>query len=159
MRLLALDQSSHITGWAIFEDGDLVDCGKFEVSGETGQRLVQVKEEVVSLVENNQINKVIFENIQLQNNVVNNVNTFKVLSMIFGVIMEQLEEENIPYEVIGSSTWKSALGIKGKARADQKRAAQKYVLDTYKVKASQDTCDAICIGACALKTEGRDWSS
>jgi len=44
--------------------------------------------------------------------------------MVFGVVLEWVEEENIPYEIVPSSTWKSKLNIKGRARADQKRAAQ-----------------------------------
>ena len=90
----------------------------------------------------------------------NNVATYKTLAMVFGVILEQLEEEEIPYEIVSSSTWKSKLGIKGRARAEQKRAAQQQVLDHYKVKASQDTCDAICIGASVLTTPvDHDWSN
>jgi hypothetical protein len=60
------------------------------------------------------------------------------------------------------------LGIKGRARAEQKCNAQQFVLDTYNVKAIQDTCDAICIGTHILRhpgqgtktnpEEGFDWS-
>ena len=85
--------------------------------------------------------------------------TYKNLAMVFGVILEYLEEENISYEIVPSSTWKSKLGIKGRTRPEQKKAAQQYVLDTYKVKASQDTCDAICIGASTFIKDGHDWSN
>lgn len=160
MTLLALDQSSRISGWAIFKDGELEDCGKFELTGEIGRRLVDLKEEIISLVEKQEVTKIAFEDIQLQGNVMNNVATYKTLAMVFGVVMEQAEEENIPYEVVPSSTWKSKLGIKGRARAEQKRAAQEWVINTYKVKPSQDTCDAICIGASILRTpQDHDWSN
>ena len=160
MTLLALDQSSRISGWAIFKDGELEDCGKFEITGEIGRRLVDLKEEIISLVEKQEVTKIAFEDIQLQGNVMNNVATYKTLAMVFGVVMEQAEEENIPYEVVPSSTWKSKLGIKGRARAEQKRAAQEWVVNTYKVKPSQDTCDAICIGASILRTpQDHDWSN
>lgn len=160
MTLLALDQSSRISGWAIFKDGELEDCGKFELTGEIGRRLVDLKEEIISLVEKQEVTKIAFEDIQLQGNVMNNVATYKTLAMVFGVVMEQAEEENIPYEVVPSSTWKSKLGIKGRARAEQKRAAQEWVVNTYKVKPSQDTCDAICIGASILRTpQDHDWSN
>ena len=156
---LALDQSSRITGWAVFEDGSLHDCGKFELTGEVGERLVKFREEVLDLIIEYEIDEIAFEDIQLQGNVANNVTTFKTLAMIFGVITELCEEKNIPYKIVHSQTWKSALGIKGKSRAEQKKAAQAYVLDTYQVKASQDTCDAICIGASVVETsKGFDWS-
>jgi Holliday junction resolvasome RuvABC endonuclease subunit len=87
------------------------------------------------------------EDIQMQGNVVNNVQTFKVLAEVFGVVSELLVEMKIPQSAVLASSWKSALGIKGRARAEQKQNAQKWVVDTYSVKPTQDECDAICIGA------------
>jgi len=55
----------------------------------------------------------------------------------------------VPHTLIHSSTWKSALSIKGRSRPEQKRAAQQYVVNIYhmdKKKPTQDECDAICIG-------------
>lgn len=89
----------------------------------------------------------------MQGNITNNVQTFKVLSEVFGVILETVRELNIDYDIVPSVTWKSTLGIKGRTRPEQKRNAQQYVLDTYKVKAIQDTCDAICIGAHILSNK------
>jgi hypothetical protein len=75
------------------------------------------------------------------------------------VLTETFEELNIPYQIVYSSSWKSTLRIKGSKRVEQKRNAQKYVLENYGVKATQDTCDAICIGTHILKPdEGFDWS-
>ena len=67
----------------------------------------------------------------MQGNVTNNVQTFKVLSEVFGVILETVRELNIDYDIVPSVTWKSTLGIKGRTRPEQKRNAQQYVLDTY----------------------------
>jgi hypothetical protein len=53
------------------------------------------------------------------------------------------------------------VGIKGRARVDQKRNAQLWVNNTYNIKATQDECDAICIGAhyTNLPAEkGFDWA-
>jgi len=35
----------------VFNGASLEDCGKFEASGEIGERLVTIKEEVISLIE------------------------------------------------------------------------------------------------------------
>lgn len=91
--------------------------------------------------------QVLFEDIQLQNNILNNVQTFKILAEVFGIIEELLTEEEIPHEAILAGTWKSTLGIKGKNRAEQKRNAQQYVINTYNIKPTQDECDSICINA------------
>ena len=163
-KILALDQSSRITGWAIFDNGKLVNYGKFNaevVGANIGDRLEFIRNKIRKLIEDNQIDEVIMEDIQMQGNVVNNVQTFKVLAEVFGVISELLVEMKIPQSAVLASSWKSALGIKGRARAEQKQNAQKWVIDTYSVKPTQDECDAICIGAHRNKHTpdiGFDWA-
>lgn len=149
--LLALDQASLTSGFAVFKDGKLYDYGKFTFSDDDiAKRLVKIRNKVIELIEQYEITEVAFEDIQMQNNV-NNVQTFKTLAEVYGVILELLQEKEMKYIIISSNTWKSTLGIKGRARAEQKRNAQQFVLDTYNVKAIQDTCDAICIGTHVLK--------
>ena len=129
-KLLALDQSSRITGYSIFEDNVLIDYGKFnaEAAGTNIEtRLNFIRNKVKQLIEENNIDEVAIEDIQMQGNVANNVQTFKVLAEVFGVISELLEEMNIPQCAVLASSWKSGLGIKGRARADQKRNAHTMV--------------------------------
>lgn len=150
MRLLALDQASRTTGWAIFDDEELIDSGTFTLkSDDIGERLVDYKKHVEKLICDNDIEEVAFEDIQMQNQI-NNVQTFKVLAEIFGVTQEYLVEQGHSYHVVSSNTWKSQLNIKGKQRAEQKKNAQAYVLEHYNKKVSQDESDAICIGSCVV---------
>lgn len=150
MKLLALDQSSRTTGWAIFDNEELVDSGTFTLkSDDIGERLVDYKKHVEKLICDNDIEEVAFEDIQMQNQI-NNVQTFKVLAEIFGVTQEYLVEQGHSYHVVSSNTWKSQLNIKGKQRAEQKKNAQAYVLEHYNKKVSQDESDAICIGSCVI---------
>ena len=159
-RLLALDQSSKITGYAIFNNGKLETYGKFEFDHPNlDYRLVQIKNEILSIVQRQSITEVVYEDIQQQNNIVNNVQTFKVLAEVYGVISEALEERKIPHSTVLAATWKSFLGIKGKNRQEQKQNAQNYVVKTYGVKPTQDECDAICIGAYKSKYSANDWSN
>lgn len=97
------------------------------------------------------IEEVVLEDIQMQNNVVNNVKTFKVLAQVQGAIIKMLSELQIPHFLILASTWKSQLGIKGRARAEQKKNAQEWVIKQYEVKPTQDECDSICLGNCYIK--------
>jgi Holliday junction resolvasome RuvABC endonuclease subunit len=165
--LLAIDQASVTSGYAIFKDGKLVDYGKFTFNDDViAERLVKIRAKVLELIAEHDIDEVAFEDIQMQGNVANNVQTFKVLSEVFGVISETLQEKKMKYTVVMSGTWKSTLGIKGRTRPEQKRNAQEYVLNKYGVKAIQDVCDAICIGAHVLKrpgvgttvSDGFDWA-
>lgn len=161
MRLLALDQASRVSGWAVFEDGELYNYGKFSATQtDVGDRLHYIRKEVLSLINKFDIDEVVFEDIQLQGNVANNVATFKALAEVFGVLHELFVELKLPRTAVLSTVWKSTLGIKGKDRAAQKRAAQEWVEKTYKVKPTQDECDAICIGAHYIKKKDEvfDWS-
>lgn len=146
--ILALDQASRTSGWSVFTNGKLEAFGKITASEEDiGERLVYIKNEIKKLLEIYQPDFVLFEDIQLQSNVLNNVQTFKILAEVFGIVEELLTEEEIPHEAVLAGTWKSTLGIKGKNRAEQKKNAQQYVIDTYGVKPTQDECDAIAINA------------
>lgn len=70
---------------------------------------------------------------------------------MIGVLIELFAELKIKSSAVLASSWKSALGIKGRARADQKRAAQTFVQDKYNIKLTQDESDAVCIGLYATQ--------
>lgn len=156
-RLLALDQSSRITGYAIFVGENLVAHGSINLTEEdVGQRLVLIRKEVTKLIHKYNINEIAFEDIQMQASVGNNVQTFKILAEVFGVILMLCTELKINYTIVSSNTWKSTLKIKGKKRSEQKQDAQRYVLEKYGIKAIQDTVDAICIGAHMIANPGKN---
>ena len=161
MRVLALDQASRTSGWAIFIDGKLSAYGKFTADhNDVGDRLHFIRSKVNSLIDEYDIDEVVFEDIQLQGNVANNVATFKALAEVFGGLYELFVMLKMPRTAVLSTVWKSTLGIKGKDRPAQKKAAQAWVEKTYGVKPTQDECDAICIGAHYVnnKVEVFDWS-
>lgn len=149
MKILALDQASKTSGYSIWENNKLIDYGKFTFEDDDiGYRLVRIRNKVKHLIESNKIDYVIMEDIQVQQN---NVQTFKVLAEVFGVIYELITEMGVPSHAVLASVWKSVVGIKGRARAEQKRNAQQHVIDTYGIKATQDESDAICIGEYYIK--------
>lgn len=157
-RLLALDQASKVTGWAIFEDGELKSYGKISLDDpNTDIRLVQLRQSIQTLVADYNIDEVIFEDIQQQNNVANNVQTFKVLAEVYGVVSELLQEIQIPHSTVLAASWKSTLGIKGRTRAEQKKNAQLYVEQNYGIHVIQDIADAVCIGTHHIKKNKCAW--
>ena len=157
-RLLALDQASKVTGWAIFEDGELKSYGKISLDDpNTDTRLVQLRQDIQTLVADYNIDEVIFEDIQQQNNVANNVQTFKVLAEVYGVVSELLQEIQIPHSTVLAASWKSTLGIKGRTRAEQKKNAQLYVEQNYGIHVIQDIADAVCIGTHHIKKNKCAW--
>lgn len=158
MKLLALDQASRTSGFAVFEDDKLIKYGKFTFEdSDFGIRLMKIRNKVKSLIDEFSVDKVVFEDIQLQDN----VDTFKKLAEVFGVIFELVTELDIPHEAILASSWKSTLKIKGAKRPEQKKNAQLWVVENYNIKPTQDECDAICIGVHAIRNKPAavfDWS-
>lgn len=151
MKVLALDQSSRVTGYAIFDNNQLVTSGTFVTDDERiGHRLLEIRNRIQSMVSNYNIDYLVFEEIQLQQQ---GVTTYKVLAQVLGICEELATELNIPYTIVPSVTWKSTLGIKGKGRTEQKKNAQSFVVNTYNKKVTQDESDAICIGTHFINTQ------
>ena len=149
-RLLAFDQATRTTGFAIFEDDHFIDVNKFTLTDEDiGNRLVKFRDKVIRLIKDNNINKVAMEEIQLQQN----VDTFKKLAMVYGTLLEIICELELPYEIISSNTWKSKCKIKKQGRSSEKKQAQSFVTNLYGIKVTEDESDAICIGYCSLNTK------
>ena len=159
MRILALDQSSRVSGWAVFDGDTLIEYGKFDVSSiyELGERLHQIRLKVKNLIDKYEVDKVILEDIYMDGQRVNNVQTFKALAEVFGVLYELCIDINKPVDAVLAGTWKSGLGVKGKTRTEQKRSAQAWAQSHYNVKATQDESDAVCIGAYAARANINNW--
>ena len=152
-RVIALDDATVVTGWAIYDDKKLVDYGKIElIQQDTIERISKMHQWLINMIDNWKPDYVAIEDIQLQNFTGKNgygnpaVTTYKVLAQLQGVLLVTCYEKNIPCFVIHAATWRAHCKIKAKNRADQKRAAQLYVQNKYDVHATQDEADAICIG-------------
>lgn len=162
--VLALDQSSHTTGYAIFKNGNPVEVSHFDAVGaDLGARLVWIKSKVLSLVQEHEIDEVIFEDIQLQDingNRTAGIKTFKILAEVFGVIEETLTEAKIKHSAVAPIVWKATFKIAGKGRTKEKALAQQTVLSSYGLKCTEDEADACLIGAHYVKkqTSEFDWS-
>lgn len=142
-RIIALDNATHITGWAIFDDIKLVSYGKYTVkSEETSDRILEMGDWLVNLLQQWEPDTIVLEDIQQQSN----VSTFKVLAKLQGVLEYISKKNNADYYIIPPATWKSNAGVKGKSRADQKKSAQLIVQKLYNIQATQDECDAILLG-------------
>jgi hypothetical protein len=51
-RILALDQATHISGYAVFSNKELIDYGSFEAIGEYDiERSAQIKQWLISLID------------------------------------------------------------------------------------------------------------
>ena len=158
-KLLALDQATRTTGYSVLEDERLVKVNHFTLDNpDMGVRLHQFKKKIIQLIQENQINQVAFENIMLQAGVKENAQTFKKLAEIYGVLEELCTDLQLPYQVFYPTEWKATFGIAGKGRNIEKQQAQKYILDNYGLKCTQDEADAACIGLHASKKMDYNWA-
>lgn len=159
--IIALDQSTQITGYAIFQDKDLIAHGVFSPSGDYEHRIVKLRQWLLDKLEPLKPNvEVYFEDIQLQDLGRGNigVTTFKKLAHVQGALMVTCIEENIPYTIVPAATWRKTCGVKGRVRSEYKPAAQVHVLEKYGIQATEDEADAICIGEHGVKNFSLDWS-
>ena len=155
--LLSLDQSSHISGYAVFNNNELITYGHINQNEQDiGKRLKGLRQKIIEFIEQYEINEVAFEDIQLQGNVTNNITTFKTLAEVFGVVQELCAELNMKYSVVHSQTWKSTLHIGGRTRAEQKKQSQLYAQTMYDITPTPDEADAICIGAHIIKNANKN---
>lgn len=146
MKILAFDQASRISGYSVFEDGKLLEYGHWEcVQSDFGKRIVTICEKVTNLIKKHNPDKVLFENIQKEDNLA----TFQKLAWVQGAMILSLNQLNVPYEIIYPSEWRSVLNFlkdNGKNRDTQKKIAKDWVFKTTGFKCTEDESDAICIG-------------
>ncbi len=147
-KLLALDQSSQVTGYTILDNGKIITVSHFECTGDLGDRLVKFRNKVINLIKEYNIDEVVFEDIQLQD--VNGsketgIKTFKVLAEVFGIMHELCCEIKMPYTAILPIKWKAHFKIAGKGRTQEKKMAQEYTLKNYGIQCTEDEADSLCI--------------
>jgi len=145
-RVLALDQSTKITGYSIFDDKELIYYGIFEAEESNNEILrdIQVKEWLVSVIKNWEPELVGLEGIQYQANF--GVTTFETLARLQGILMGTLCELNIPYKICPTPTWRAHCGVKGRTRIEKKRSMKELVKKWFDVQITDDEADAIGIG-------------
>lgn len=156
--LLALDQSTKISGYAFFEDGKLKNYGHLSFSGDYVIRIHHLKNWLLQVINDNKDNnlKIIIEDIQLQSkeeSEFQNALTFKRLAQVQGVLLETFVENGISYDIISPATWRKNCNIKSRKRENQKKEAQQLVNEKFNIDATEDEADAICIGLSVIQEE------
>lgn len=145
-RILALDNATHQTGFAIFENQELIEHGvKNSSKNKTAlERITEMKQWLVSSIDVCEIDFIGLEGVQLQRG---NPQTLITLAKLLGALeVAAFEKTGRNPSVVSASSWKSFSKIKGKNRQQQKENAQKMVKKLYGMVVSQDAADAILLG-------------
>lgn len=161
MTILALDLSSKSTGWAIFENKQLLDHGCITSASQDLIKRIHIMSDGVNdiLLKYPNIKTVIAEEVRPEGGYgVGNQKTHKALMWLQAAIAFLLHDNysKVNLEYTYPSSWRAQLGIKngrGIKRTSLKEADIAFVKDKYNINVNDDEADAICIGLAYLKED------
>lgn len=150
IRILTLDQATHKTGFCVFdkETKEYVAFGTVKANSkkDTPLRIHDLERWVKKAIKEYQPNLVVIEDIQYQSN--NKV--YKTLAQLQGVLINACIEENVPYKIVPSVTWKRKAGINQVNRTADKKASMTLASKVVGENVHEDTADAICMALSEL---------
>ena len=154
MYLLSLDLSTKSSGWAVFNNGELIDDGCITASStDLIKRIKKMTDELqISALNKYEIGKVIVEEVRPEGGYgVGNQKTHKALMWLQAAVAFMLHDNypTVELEYIYPSSWRASLGIKngrGIKRQTLKEADIEFVKTKYRINVNDDVADAICIG-------------
>lgn len=152
MTILAFDQSTKISGYSLFIDGEYAECGCIDLHKikDTSERVRAMGVELCKIIEKYNPDKVVIEEVAQQSNPL----TLKLLARIQGVIIGFCAAHNIDTYIVEPSKWRSTLRFKqgaGTKREELKAQSIQYIKNKYGLELSEDSCEAICINEAAHK--------
>ena len=146
-KILALDQSSRISGWSFFQNEQLTDYGHWtHTADDIAVRIYGLCQEIQQKIQEYQPDIVLLENIALTGG---DAQTFQKLAQVQGAILYLCRIEKIKYKIVYPNEWRKECNLlrgQDKRRNNQKKIAQEWVLNTFGKKCTEDEADAICIG-------------
>ena len=159
MKILSFDQSSRLSGWSVFEDGEYVDSGvidKHKIT-DSDKRIAEMGLEIYKKIKEANPDVCVIENIQNQSNTA----TVILLARLQGMILGYCAAHKIRTEILGPSQWRAALKYKQGAkvkREELKRQSMDYVKNNFGLMdCTEDQSEAICIGVAASKLFDDTW--
>lgn len=151
MTILALDQSTKLTGWAWYQDDQCVQYGAIDLSRneDPAGRFIAMCEAVVDLIKEVRPGFLVMEGVAFQRNAAALIE----LAQLQGVIIGACLRYQIEFYIYPPSSWRKELGFaqgKGIKREDLKRQAVAYVKELLGREEPEDVSEAVCIGAAFL---------
>lgn len=159
MKILALDQATVCTGFAIFEteSSKLIKSGVIKINSKLSptDKRNKMKYKIEDLINENDIKYTIFENTFLKvfRGKASNVTTYAKLNQFIGVLADMLYEKKIPFSIVSPASWRHTVRIVGKDRKERKAKAILRVFEVFEKRVGDDEADAICIGMHACMTK------
>ena len=161
MKVLALDQSTRVTGYSVFDDAHYIASGVINLQKieDTGERSKQMGLEICKLIEDNKPDELIIEEVAMQSN----VDTLKKLARIQGMAIGFATAHDIPTHILEPTRWRAALNYRQGpkvARKELKQQSRDFVKNVLGLNIkSEDENEATAINEAAHRIYGwaDDW--
>lgn len=157
MNILAIDASTKLSGYSTFIDNELIYGTIASTSTSPEKRIGIMRDGVIDLIKKYKIDRVVLEEVRPDS--MNN-RTGKVLNWLQGCLVIAIYEydKNIKVDFIGSSSWRSVLGIQGYRvkREEQKARDIEWANKNYGLNlgaSEDDAADAIGILSAYMKSQ------
>lgn len=162
MKILAVDQARH-GAWSIFdyEKKELLECRTWGYDNKKytfEQAVLHIEELLDEVIQTHDIDAVFLEDIQLRQN----VQSFKRLAQLQGVLVNLCEKTNILYNLVAPTQWQNYCKARGRTTKEikskitsvdpsvkktSKILSIQFVKEKFDIDTTNDNLsDAICIG-------------
>lgn len=153
MRVVSMDQSTRLSGYAIFENGAYVESGVIDMNKsklETNERSFEMAKALWRVIKHYKPDYLVLEDVQQQSN----PKTMLTLARLQGMVIGYAEAHKVKTFIVSPSKWRAALhyslGSKVK-RAELKQQSIDYVKEHFGLDRVEDECEAIAEGVAAHK--------
>ena len=150
-KVLSMDQSTRVSGYCLFEDGEYVCSGVVDMSKselETPERSFEMAKALWKIIKKYQPDYLILEETSQQSN----AKVLIILSRLQGMIIGYAEAHGVHVHIILPTQWRKMLGYSQGSkvkRAELKKQSADYVKEKYGFDLSEDENEAIAINDAA----------
>lgn len=152
-RILAFDQATKISGYAVIENGELKEYGNIDLSKakcDADERINRMAYELWATIDRVRPTIVILEDVEM----LTNVRAMIMLAGLLGRMQGYCFANGIEYKTYIPSVWRKVLGYTqgaGVKRADLKKQSIEYAKSVTGKELQEDTAEAVAICEAAYK--------
>ena len=165
MKILSFDQSTRLTAYAVFVNGDLVKHDLIKIkTKDADKRFIEMCRSVFDIITQEKPDVVVCEDVSLQTNAA----VLTSLARLLGAIVGWCIFDGVDYYTYYASQWRRIIGFTGQKKCDSdedsvkkkcdrtyyKEKAIAYIKDKFDIDEGDDVAESICIGLAYMKDKG-----
>ena len=158
MVVVSFDQSTRVSGYAVFENGEYVHSGIVDMSKsklDTEERSFEMAKALWKIIKQYKPDHLILEDVQQQSG----PKTVIILARLSGMIIGYAEAHKVKTHILLPAHWRKILGYSQGSkvkRAELKQQSIDYVEHVHHINAPEDECEAIALNDAARIKFGFD---